>query len=215
MKAVRLTGQDENGQPRFTAQGEFDEADLVLLAEFVAAVGRVRQTALLQRGMPSMTGIRWADGQMRVTCEAVSNSELFELLHVLRPVILAEERSSFEKIQALLKRRFASRGFSDQLKLLHRLFEHGEMSGFMQMTVNDRPVFDASLLRTWLNGTQYHTDAEKASAWNAFEASVTSENARAFVVNQLHDRVKALLMLEGIVRLVLEAPAGTGAIDSE
>ncbi|OIO67880.1 MAG: hypothetical protein AUJ57_10595 [Zetaproteobacteria bacterium CG1_02_53_45] len=55
-----------------------------------------------------------------------------------------------------------------------------------------------------LNGTQYHTDTEKALAWKKFENILGSDNAKALVMNQLHSKVKALLLLEHLVSLVLK-----------
>ncbi len=84
------------------------------------------------------------------------------------------------------------------------MFEDGELKSYMQISIDGQPLFDGSLLRMWLNGTQYHTDAEKAAAWKELEGSLKTENARALVMNQLHSRVKALFLLEHIVGLILE-----------
>ena len=96
-----------------------------------------------------------------------------------------------------------SREFGAHVKALRNLFENGELSSYMQISVGGQPLFDGSLLRMWLNGTQYHTDKEKAAAWSKLEGSLETENARALVMNQLHSRVKALFLLEHVVNLVL------------
>ena len=72
----------------------------------------------------------------------------------------------------------------------------------MQVSVGKQRIFDSSLLRTWLNGTQYHTEEEKAAVWQEIETSLNSENARAIVINQLRDRVSALILIGQIVKAI-------------
>lgn len=74
---------------------------------------------------------------------------------------------------------------------------------YMQFSIGSQKLVDNSLLWNWLNGTQYHTDKEKADAWARLEASLTADNARALVISQLHSRVKALFMLLHDVELVI------------
>ena len=78
------------------------------------------------------------------------------------------------------------------------------LMAYMQISVGNQPLFHESLLDTWLNGAQYHTDAEKATSWRALEVALSSENARAVVMSQLQGRVKALFNLEYIASLVLQ-----------
>ncbi|HEY4698647.1 MAG: hypothetical protein A3J49_16045 [Gallionellales bacterium RIFCSPHIGHO2_02_FULL_57_16] len=203
MNPITLTIRDKDSNLIETISGTFESADLDLLNQFVVAMARVRGTALLKRGMPAMTNMKWTpEGGMQFTCAPYEDSELFELLHVLRPFILSREVMSFEKVAALLGKNFASKQFSGHLRALRSMFEDGELKSYMQIVVGDQPLFDNSLLRLWLNGTQYHTDAEKASAWKEIEAALGVDNAKAIVMNQLHSKVKALFFLEHLVGLV-------------
>ena len=203
MNTITLTLRDSDGNVAATIGGTISADDVALLRRFMGAVARIRATSLLQRGLPAITNLNWSGAGMEFSCEPYTDLELFELLHVLRHVILSEEAASFEKVAALLGRRFPSREFGDHIKALRHLFENGELSFYMQISVGGQPLFDGSLLRMWLNGTQYHTDEEKAVAWSKLEGSLESENARALVMNQLHSRVKALFLLEHVVDLIL------------
>lgn len=207
MKTISLTLRDAEDTVVATISGDFAPEDIVLLRRFTIAMERVRGTALLKRGLPAITNMKWSGTSMEFSCEPYTDSELFELLHVLRHVILSQETASFEKIIVLLGRRFKSREFGDHIKALLNLFENGELSSYMQISVGGQPLFDSSLLRMWLNGAQYHTDEEKAAAWAKLEGSLETENARALVMNQLHSRVKALFLLEHVVNLVLSKHA--------
>lgn len=101
-------------------------------------------------------------------------------------------------------RRFSSKRFSAYVKEWRRIFDDGELSLYMQIAIDGKPLLHQSMLHTWLNGTQYHTDAEKASAWEQLERSLEAENARALVLSQLHSKVKAIFHMRYLVSLALK-----------
>jgi hypothetical protein len=203
MITTSLTLHDSEDNVIATVSGTFSPDDIELLQCFIGAMARVRGTVLLKRGLPSITHFKWSRDGLEFSCEPYSDPELFELLHVLRHVILSKEATSFEKVVALLSRCFKNRDVADHLKVLRKLFDNGELSSYGQISVDSQKLFDRSLLNIWLNGTQYHTDKEKAKAWAKLEGCLELENARALVMNQLHGRVEALFELEHIVNLIL------------
>lgn len=205
MATVSLTFERDDDTVE-TTTAEFDHPELVQLSEYVQFVDRVFDTALLRRGMPAITNMSWdaSDGVMKWTCPPYKNSELHELLHVLRPLILVKETTSFERICGLLGRKFNNTTFRGYLKTQRTIFEDGELKLYMQVSLNNQPLFEDSTLKLWLNGEQYHTDKEKAAIWKDIEHGLTEENARALVINQLNSKVKALANLQHIAKLVLE-----------
>ena len=210
MTTVHLELRAEDGTVVETVEGSFEPDDLDLLRRFIQLMARVRETRLFGQGMPAIGNITFDSAGLKFTCQPYDNGDLHALLHVLRPVILHREATSFNNVAARMQRRFRSRRFSDHIALLRRIFEHGELNLFMQISINSQPLFDASVLDLWLNAEQYHTDADKSIAWQALEKSLTTENARALLMNQLQGKVKALLGLEQIANMVL-APAASVA----
>lgn len=205
MAPITLSLKSEGGVLVETIAGSFDVNDIGVLRKFVRAMSRVRNCALLKRGMPAISNISFAaESGIKLTCATYENSELHDLLHVLRPVILQEETASFQNVTGLLRKRFGSRRFSDHLKPVRAMFEDGELRSYMQITLGDQPFFDQSTLNLWLNAEQYHTDEEKAARWSEFEQSLNTENIRALVMSQLQSKVKALFHLEHIVGMVLK-----------
>jgi hypothetical protein len=186
--------------------GIFSADEAALLKVFVELVGRIRDSTLLRRGMPGMSGLKF-DMQtgLTFTSSEYTDAELYELLHVLRPVILEDERASFRRIAALLGRALPNPDVRAYLKTQNRVFRHGEMNLYMQISVENQPLFDESLLRTWLNGTQYHTDTQKAEAWNRLMSVLKESNGRALVMSQLRGKVVALFNVDYIARQVVAA----------
>ena len=201
--SLRLRGEE---LPPVEASGVFPPEAHDRLREFVRLVGRVRVSALLLRGMPGLSRVRFdTTSGLTLTSEDYTDAELFELLHVLRPVILEEEPFSFHRTSSMLGRYIDSQDVRDYLKLQTRVFRHGEMNLYMRLSVNNQPLFDESLLRLWLNGTQYHSDAEKAAAWGQLEASLSESGSRALVISQLRGKVLALFNVDYVARQVVEA----------
>lgn len=77
---------------------------------------------LINRGMPRITGMSWDSGGVKINAGSYSNSELYELLHVLRPLILHNEPASFGVARSILGKCFISKRFSTYLKELQHLF---------------------------------------------------------------------------------------------
>ena len=204
MLEVRLGLQTKAEDPVETVPGSFDDSEIALLRRYVEFVDRLRVTKLLQRGMPGITNMNWKqDKGMKWTCPPYENAELHELLHVLRPLILSKEATSFERITGLLGRKFDSEKFRGHLKLQRTIFEDGELKLYMQISLNDQPLLDDATLKLWLNGEQYHTDEEKAASWKEIEEALTVDNTRALVITQLKAKVKALFNVQYIANLIL------------
>jgi len=163
----------------------------------------------MKRGLPTMTNLALDPQQgLKLTCRAYTNKDLYELLHVLRPVMLFEENTSFDRVCAVLKRGFSSRRFSDLMKELRHKYQHGEWASFMQFCLGSRALFHESLLDDWLNGTQYHTDQDKAEAWRVVENSLQTENSRALIMGQISSRVNALSIVQHLADLVVRDVKG-------
>lgn len=204
MNTITLQLFDTEDSLAAEISANFAAEDIDLLRQFSGLMTRVKQTALLTRGFAGITNMKWAAGAgMVFTCAPYTNPELYELLHVLRPVMLQEERASFHKMLALLGRRFNDKTFAQHQKALRHIFEEGELSSFMQISVGGQKLLHNSILRLWLNGTQYHSDQEKQDAWKKIENSLTEDNARALAIELVHSRVKALLLLDHMVGLLL------------
>lgn len=200
---IKLQTQDEAGNAD-TLTARFADDDIRILKQYADYMKRVRATTLLRRGLSGISRIQFdARIGLNFECAPYENAELHELLHVLRPLILEREAASFHQVAALLGRRFRDRRFSDHLKTLHQMFNHSDLSFYMQITIDAQRLFHETVLRNWLNGVQYHTDEEKAEAWHRLEQALTAPNARALVMDLLYGRVKALMCLEGVVNLLL------------
>lgn len=203
MPLIKLQELGEDGTILDTFSGEISESDLKLFNKYSDHLNRLTASTLVRRGVPGIDGIKWEQGQLFISGGSYTNPELYELLHLLRPLILHKESASFASIRSALNRCFQNKRLSLHMKSLQHAFDHGQLASYMQVTIGEQKIFNDSLLRMWLNGTQYHTEEAKAAAWLAFEDDLKTENTRVIVMNQLKDKIYALLELGHIVKQIL------------
>jgi hypothetical protein len=136
--SISLALKDEDGKLVEVVSAVFTESEIELLRRFVVFVDRLRGASLLQRGMPGITNVSMTpEFGMKFTCPAYENGELHELLHVLRPLILDREATSFKNISGTLGKRFENENVRAYLKRLRIIFEDGELKLYMQISLND------------------------------------------------------------------------------
>ena len=147
------------------------------------------------------------DVGLKIDCRPIENANLYELLHVLRPIILQRESCSFLKIRGLILRKFANDTLTAQFKTLLRLYEDGELSFYMIIDLAGfrKPLLSSKTLYLWLNAEEYHTDVEKSKEWRELCDYISNESSRAVVISLLHSKVKAILMLDDICEKVINA----------
>ncbi|MDI6529000.1 hypothetical protein QMA71_26000 [Pseudomonas otitidis] len=201
---LRLGRKDDDSGSMEVLTGSFSNEDIELLNLFVSNMERVLASRALQNGLPVISNIEWSkELGLLLTCESIDDSALHELLHVLRPLILQNERASFHQISALIVRRFADKELNRTVKGLRHCFERGQLAAYMDVSVGGQSLFDDELFKIWLNGEQYHSDKNKARVWREFEMSLSSSNTRALVINQLNGRVAALCDLLNLINMAL------------
>ena len=174
MKTIHLILIDPDNNVEHPVQGEFTEEQIEVLSAYSSYMDKVNSSALIVRGISGITDFpAFGPEGLDFNGPEYTDSELHELLHVLRPVILQEEFASFHKVQSILKKSFSNRIVSNQMKLAMRRFEHGELSEYMQIKVGGHELFSKSLIKIWLNAEQYHTDKEKREIWSDIAVSYT------------------------------------------
>jgi hypothetical protein len=207
MRLVHLELPSEADEPAsLDIVADFTGAEIAVLSQYRSLAQRVRDCTLLQRGMTGFQGLTFDGAGLSIRAGTCSSAELYELLHVLRPVTLQKERASFSKVLPLLANRLSDEVVHKFLQINQHTFQHGEMRLFFQVSVGDKQLFHESLLRTWLNGTQYHTDANKAADWAALEATLGEPSAKAVVMSQLRSKVVSVFNVDYIAKQVLAAP---------
>lgn len=205
MKATALSIRNGSGELLERAIAHFDEKEIETLQNYVDKIRRLSSAALLKRGMPTISKIKFTqEAGHSFTCEEYTDSELFELLHLLRPIILSKEPTSFEKAAGLIGKNFSSPHVRGFIKRLRNDFDHGELSAYMQIQIDGIDLLNDATLKLWLNGVEYHQDAEKAEQWRRLSKALENNDMRAYVIGHLHSKVKSAFKLGNIAEMLIK-----------
>lgn len=206
MRIVQLTlPSDHRGRPHTLSFGiEVTANDLDTLQNYTQLMTRVRNASILRRGMGGLECIEFSKERgLEINSAEWTDAELHELLHVLRLVTLERESACYKNVAKILHEIYPFENVRAFINECTRAYDFGEGKFYMQITLDEQPVFDPSLLPLWLNGTQYHSDKKKAEQWAQLETLITTKSSRALVVSQLHSRTLALLNIDYLAQQTL------------
>ncbi|NTW51819.1 MAG: hypothetical protein HGB22_04455 [Chlorobiaceae bacterium] len=200
-KRVTLSLTDDAGELLESVSATFTADDISLLQKYVCRVGRVRLCRVLKRGMPTISSLATIMG---FNLDPYTKAELHDLLHQLTPLILQDEAASFHNISGLLSQKIQGSNFADNLTVVRQIFEHGEDSLYKQIGQTGQQLFHSSLSNTEVIETDRGTDIRTVERGAKPDRKPFPKKEQSVGVKQLQGKVKALLMLEYIVNLVLE-----------
>ena len=119
-------------------------------------------------------------------------------------MFLSREPSSFNKVQAIFGRRSKGTLLAKHLKVIRDTYERGHYLPYYQVTIGETPLFDDKTLKLWLNGIEYHQDAEKASIVEELHESLSESTTRGLFVAQLSGRFEATFKLLELAKFSVE-----------
>jgi hypothetical protein len=140
-----------------------------------------------------------------ITGSEFSYGALCELLHVARPIFLSSEPYSFEKAMGVVGKA-AGKGtaMGRHQKFLRETYEKGDLGRYVEIRVNDIPIFNDKTLNAWLNGIEYHQDAEKVKIVEEIESVLTKEGTLGVFAAHLTGRVTAIYKFDQLVSMILQ-----------
>ena len=184
-------------------------AQAELFEKFLANVVRIDSARILKTGLPVVKKIRFEKGVgMMYEISEFDYSEVWELLHLCRPLFLFEEPASFEKILAYFGKHGRNTPIAGWCKSVRTMYEKGAYQPYFQVSIGETPIFHEKTLMAWLNGVEYHQDAEKALVVKNLEMALGENVARGLFVAQLSGRIQAIHRLAHLVEVLLEKYEG-------
>lgn len=116
MIKVEFKLQSANLEGIEVVEAEFTDEEIGVLKQFIAYSDRTSESRLLQNGLPAINRMVYSNCDFRMECEDYNNGDLYELLHLLRPLILDDERASFEKVRNLIAKKLSHNLVKNKLK---------------------------------------------------------------------------------------------------
>jgi len=209
MKEVTLKATSEDESESETIRLTFDNSELNFLQLYLDNCTRLEAAQIFKNKFPSVKNIKWtAEDGMTFEVSDLKYSHVCELLHLARPIFLSKEPASFEKKQAIFGKKAKNTALAKHLKFLRNTYEKCDYQPYFQITIGDTLLFHDETVKLWLNGVEYHQDAEKAAIVKELEKSLSESTARRIFVSQLSGRVRATFMLAHLAKLVVDKSEG-------
>ena len=145
-------------------------------------------------------------GLRSVVKKSVSSRDLAVILHNLRPFILNDEPTAFNRTVNLLQRCISHEWMRGYFQSLKNLFSSKDFQN--QMTINfgqasnnyrDLIVNSDKTLMTWLNAFEYHRDNDKRNLIEEIDKIIPEDFSRALFASMIIDKVRAVLELGDVI----------------
>jgi len=204
MKKVGYRAQSQSGSVDEKVVLEFSESELETFEQYMTNYDILCACKMFESEFPRIEKFNIDQSGLEVKVTPFEYRDLYEVLHLCRPFFLKKEPASFEIICTIFGRKVLGTVFAKEIKRVRAIFEHGEYRQFMQLSVNDVPMFDRKIIDAWLNGTEYHHDPDKKKVVENLENVLGQEAARGVFVSILHGRIKALGSMAYLASFALE-----------
>lgn len=174
----------------------FDDAEWKCLTMYLEYVKELETTAISRNGaLSNLTIVINEEGEVNFKTKAPKQIEIAELLHKLRPFILQDEKTFFNKISNILKRKIENKKFRSTIDDNINLFEGKEMSEKLNITSNNLEIISQRALLMWLNSYEYHRDIEKREELNAIFKNLSKEAVEVIFLMLIIEKLKAIKSL--------------------
>ena len=198
-KRFRVTFSEQASGSTEAVSVDIPADEWQLLLDFASYADELETTEFLRAGINDHCEIT-VDGSIRVTRDLPPASQLRELLHVLRPLILQGEPTSYVRVVGILGKRIDHHLWRGFIKGYARSFRADNSQEFFTAKVGNLVLNSEEALDLWLNGYQYHRDRDKRDRLAASVGSEVTDVSRALFVDLLGAKVEAMLEVRDLVR---------------
>ncbi|PSL18952.1 hypothetical protein [Shimia abyssi] len=181
------------------------------LARFHENAQTLRATRFVGEGMGGQLSLTLgADGQVWSQGAAQNEDAAGNMLLKLRPFILQREESFLPAVAKELGRYATHPAFRCQIGLISDMFALQGIEFLDRFAAIGRPPMDAASVMRWLNGFEYHRDAEKRRAALADLGVFAGQgNGLSAVLFSVVEMVRAVLHMGDLVETIRLHDGGT------
>lgn len=197
---IQIPGHDD-----LKARGEFTDEEHEQLVGYLEQYESLCESKPVREGVPCNYKLKWdREEGVSFTASLPDRDTLSILLHELRPFILSEEPSSFERVTGILGRRIDSKHMRWALKEQRELYDGRASQQMMTVSTTQGMILNSEeMLRNWLNAHEYHRDPDKRAEIDELLEWLPGELGLATFVSLLMDKVRAIGNVAALAALAL------------
>lgn len=206
-KNFKIRTLDQDGNNEEIVEIEFTNEEWEILQDFARYAEKLENNSLVQDGIPSSLTVNWQIGEgLKVETKLPSDEQIDAMLMKLRPFILNNERTNFNRVRKIVKRVASSKRVRDHLDTLQYLYS-GErqqslfVAGVYTKEQDPKIINSEDMLQIWLNGDRFHQEKEKQRILDAMHGIMPIESSIVLFLALITDKVIAIMALRRIVEL--------------
>jgi hypothetical protein len=184
--------------------GEFSDSEWEDFEHFVDYAEKLMETDLVKNGGPGSLNVSFnANTGLSYNTKIPDDDKLIGLLHRIRPFILNNERTQFNKICNVLSKHLEEDQFRHVTKAMKDTFSGTKINNMMSVISNNVKINSEEMLHKWLNAYEYHQDRSKQQELESLHKIMPLETSKALFVMMLYEKVKAIYNLANILRVIM------------
>lgn len=191
-----------DGSEREVISGSFSDDESRVLVNFDREVDRLAATVLLREGGQLSL---YTDSHGEMAARLPPRPAVAEFLLQLRPFVLNDESTSFNRVANLLCRRMVSARFRDFVEELKAVFSGERFHDGIQVKAAGTDVNTEETVKKWLNAYEYHRDQEQQQALETLFPALSKESCEVVFLALLREKATAIIHIGDLIRCLIRS----------
>jgi hypothetical protein len=193
------------------AQGEFSDSETSVLQRFRAYADDLATAALLEPPLWTLSVVFGTGGAIEEH-NLPPRIKVRELLHLIRPLILTSEATSFYTVLSIVRQQLPAEPYQRMFERWKRRFSGKEQKEVMRWEVGGRLVNSEATLLLWLNAFEYHRDEDKRAIVADLGKTMSFELLEGIFLGLIMDKCEAIALLAKFIRYMESSPTGSASL---
>lgn len=180
------------------------ESDKEILIAFIENVDRLRSSRIIKQGLNSSLKINYDEIKgISIATSVPHDDDLHSILHKLRPVLLHNEKASFNRVCATINKVARSSYTNTILKRARKQYQGDLLSSQIKIISNDTNLISEKTFMNWLNCHEYHQDQDKKIKLEKITKGIGLDAARSIFISILIEKIKAAILLSDFASVIV------------
>ncbi len=202
--AWEFTVKDKAGKSLENLSADFADEEWDMFLRYDEYTDELAQLPLSQSSAQVEFRLHWnRDSGFASEVRLPPEEQTVSLMHRLRPFILTNESTNFERVSNILSHRITNQSIRTYLKSLKQVYSSKGLRQQVRIILEDVLLNSDAALHNWLNAFEYHRDLDKRAEIQRLHEFFPFEVSRTIFIMMLHDKAKAILTLGELIRTVL------------
>lgn len=183
-----------------------DDDELILRSFSVEARALVESVQRVG-GIPLQLNLSYhQDEGLSFTTIEPNDDQRAIILHRLRPMILSREPASFDRVCAIVRRSSDHEFLGTHMRRIREIYSGSDLRELLVVSRGEVVLNSEASFQNWLNGFEYHRDADRSAAIAEPEDLLPIQAVRPLFMAMLSEKLKAIVLLNQFVDKLLERP---------